>query len=107
MLSSIGRLIAITVGVLTLTVSAVVFMRSVGLKQQFEAPPHAWFGQKAWNIYAPDLAELCGANTPVVEGWILRVPVLRLGGTWQLPCPGPSVPLQDFLARSQQKQILL
>ena len=47
------RLGLITAATMIVVVFAVVFIRTLGQQQVFAEPPHPWFEQTYWNVYAP------------------------------------------------------
>lgn len=50
MISAILRLIAVTLGVLVLSTVFVLTARTLGFRQTFSAPPHAWFLLPNWEV---------------------------------------------------------
>jgi hypothetical protein len=108
MLSAIGRLSIITAVVLIVVFLAVAFLRAMGSRQVYQAPPHAWFAQAQWNLYSPPLPDICAKTSASFhKGWILDLPVQRSGDTWEVPCSPQAIPLQEFLTNSQRTQFLL
>ncbi|MBX3020695.1 MAG: hypothetical protein KF799_03390 [Bdellovibrionales bacterium] len=106
MLVSLAKLIAITAGVLILTVFAVVFVRWVGAQQQFADPPHVWFEKSEWNVTLPPLETLC-QNPRFTSNDIVMVPIHRSkSGEWQIPCSTPMA-LSAVLEKSPQVDWLL
>ena len=65
MFAVIARLCAITLGTLLVVGIGVLFVRSMGSHQHYEAPPHPWFQQTEWVFQTPAKADLCGS----VSGW--------------------------------------
>lgn len=100
MFAAIARLVSITIGVVTLTVLAVVVVRWVGTKQEYQAPHHVWFEKADWKVEVPDTDSLCKTPPPLKEGVILMVPVHRSRTEgWQVECKEP-IALTTLLEKS-------
>lgn len=107
MFAAIARLVAISAGVIILTVLAVVMVRWVGSKQQYEMPHHVWFEQTKWNVEIPDADVVCKTPPPLKAGVILMVPIHRSReGVWQIACKEP-IALTVLLEKSPHTEWLL
>ncbi len=105
MLNAFLRLLAITAGSLILIFFAVVFVRWMGFQQEFAAPPHAWFEQKYWNVYAPE--KPCGkVKQPSDPQTMIMVTVKSSEGDWIIDCP-ENTPIDDLLKSSAHPNWIL
>lgn len=108
MLEAVVRLVAITLGVVILTVLAVVLVRWIGAHQEFQQPPHVWFEKPQWNVTAPTLEELCAKPPAAQDGRIVMVPIHRSREQgWQVPCPAGAVALDQFIERATNTDWIL
>ncbi len=104
MARALGRLVSITLLSVILLFSGLFFMRWVGLRQVFQAPPHPWFKNNYWRIYKPSKSEACQPQVP--EGWAVYLHVFKKDGEWLADCSIPT-PLDQVLSRSRQRDWLL
>lgn len=105
MLNAFLRLVAITAGSLILILFAVVFVRWMGFQQGFAPPPHPWFEQTYWNVYAPE--NICSKfEQPTDPNVMILATIKSFGGDWVLDCP-EKTPLDQLLKSSAHPNWIL
>ena len=105
MVKAFLRLGLITVATLILTVFAVFFVRNLGLKQQFAAPPHDWFQNLNWTLVEVDAESVC-TQPPQPSEHILVLPIHRTTDRWEIACP-EKLTLPEFFPKTTHRDWLL
>lgn len=107
MIAALVRMVVIAAATILLSILVVFAVRYVGLQQTFAPPPHPWFAQKYWKIYAPDA---CHGRVEVPSpDWIVQLSVRGYEGAWRIECADKAnAPfLKDVLAHSKHPNWLL
>lgn len=108
MLKAFLRLALITFGIGILTVLAVVFVRSMGYRQEFAAPPHPWMELSQWNLYQSAPEKMCDGLPKSLKIDMIRVvQVKHLEDTWQVPCGPRPQTLEQVLTSNPETKWLI
>lgn len=106
MIQAVLRLFAITALSLILTFFAVLGVRQVGLLQKFASPPHVWFENPVWRVYAPGSEQLCAPDLKLDKTWIVALPIHFKESEWRIKCP-QDLALKTWLETHAHGEILL
>lgn len=104
MIRALLRLSVISIAAVIVVFLGLFFMRTVGNRQVFQAPPHSWFQKADWKIYRPGALVACSPQAPA--DWIINIRVRRKDHEWLVDCESPK-PLAEVLGQSKHVDWLL